>query len=323
MLDFFVKGLQEMERKIWLYTDAVLDLRAGAYVPPVTCEIDPSNRCMLNCNFCLYAAFREAEGEDLDFDLYKRLLEELRAEGVGSITFTGGGEPLMHEQISEMIDLAHKRGFDLGLVTNGVLLHTLDEYIIDTFKFIRVSLDAADADTYLAVKGANSFRRVIKTVERIAETKGPSTTLGLSYVICKKNQDQIADAKKLSKDLGVDYIQFKPAWLAGKLYDMQDLEASDAVFVTERYEADSNLPCLIAGLIGIVSANGKLYYCCQHRGKKHYELGDLREHSFHEVWQRRKVIKPTLEECPKCRYMNYARRFTDIPKMLIEHRRFL
>ena len=315
-----------MERKIYLYTNELLDILEGKWVVPPTCEIDLSNKCTLNCEFCLYASFRKEEGDNLPYNIYVSLLQGLLDQGVKSITFTGGGESLCHPNAVDMIRFAKKSGFDLGLITNGVLLDKLPDSVLLDFKFIRISLDAATSETYKKVKGANSFTRVIQNLSYLCGVKKTSgavlPTIGISYVVCDHNNYEIQQAKTLAHSLGVDYIQFKPAWVNGKLYEL-DIERGENTYITNRYEAKDTLPCSVAGLIGIVSANGKMYFCCQHRGNKYYELGDLRKDTFATIWKRRKNIVPKIKECPRCRYMNYAEKFNNIPKMLIAHRNFL
>lgn len=316
-----------MEQKVYLYTNEILALQSGKDIPPVTCEIDLSNRCMLNCSFCMYTKYREDESTDLDFDVYSMLLKDLKRIGTKSVTFTGGGEPLIHPKATEMIDMAQRDGFNTGLITNGVLLHTIPQELLQNFFFIRVSLDAASSETYLKVKGKNLYDRVVVNIDSLVSNfqylSCPTPKIGISYVVSKDNCKEISKAKKLADTLEVDYIQFKPAWKNGNIYEDLPIRYDTNMFVTKRYRATDTLPCLIAGLVGIVGANGKLYYCCQHRGNGYYELGDLRIAPFEEIWKIRSEVKPTIDKCPQCRYMNYAKKFSEIPEMLIKHRNFL
>lgn len=313
-----------MERKIYLYFNEILAMLDGNYHAPITCEIDPSNRCQLNCSFCMYKKFRNDENVDLDFDIYTKLLKDLSIEKVKSITFTGGGEPLLHPQIIKMITLAYETGFDIGLITNGVSLNKLSKETIEKLKFIRVSLDAANRTTYHKVKNKDLFDIIIRNIKKVKNMGLSNTFLGISYVVYEENDLEIESAKQLASNLSVDYIQFKPAWMGNKTYNLKIKEQNDLkVYLSDRYKTEDTLPCTIAGLIGIVAANAKVYYCCQYRGNKDYELGDLRKEDFNSLWKKRKDIIPNISECPQCRYMNYAIKFKEIPQMLINHRNFL
>ena len=48
-----------MNNKIYYYIDKVEQLEKGNFVGPITCEIDPSNRCNADCNFCMFSKYRK------------------------------------------------------------------------------------------------------------------------------------------------------------------------------------------------------------------------------------------------------------------------
>lgn len=88
---------------------------------PVLSELALTYRCNLRCRFC-YAACscRAAEGgEELSTADVKRLLGIIRREAqVPSISFTGG-EPMLREDIEELIAAAGEAGLRTNLITNG------------------------------------------------------------------------------------------------------------------------------------------------------------------------------------------------------------
>lgn len=310
-----------MDTKIYYYLDQVEKLRKGEWVPPVTCEIDPSNYCMLSCDFCMYQKYLEGDRRHLSYDVYGSLLYELDEIGTKSITFTGGGEPLMNPKINRMIEDAVKMEFEIGLVTNGVLLNNIDN--LDKFKFIRVSLDASNPKMYNEVKGTDHFDRVIDNIKMTLEK---NKTVGLSYVVNDRNNFDLDKAQKLADELGVAYLQFKPAWMNGKIFDDYEIPGGEKVIKTNRYVANDDLPCLIASLIGVVGADGEVYFCCQHRGESKFSLGSLYIDKFETIWKRRFDLHPNISKCPMCRYMNYAEEYRKILEkgtLFFEHRNFL
>jgi len=320
-----------MDYKIYYYIKDVEKIMDGEYVPPVSCEIDPSNRCQLACSFCMYQKWRKEELVDLDFEIYVGLLSDLKKDGTKSVTFTGGGEPLVHPNFNRMAYIARNMGFDIGLVTNGVALDKVKEDLLSEFIFIRVSLDAASSEVYKAVKGVDYFDRVRQNIENlISRRKGiEKPTIGISYVICNGNEKDVDTAKELATQLKVDYIQFKPALTNGSKFNNFDFDTKGNMeaqtILTNRFVASDTLPCNVAGLVGIVAATGKVYFCCQHRGHEEYVLGDLHEDQFHTIWKRRKDIVPKVNECAPCRYMNYAKKCALIlsDKFSQEHKNFL
>ena len=310
-----------MDNKIYYYLDAVEKLRNGEWVPPITCEIDPSNKCMLDCEFCMFEKYRKDSLEILELDTYISLIGELHNIGTRSLTFTGGGEPLMNPNFNLMVKMALALDFEVGLVTNGVLLNKLDN--IDKFKFIRVSLDSYNRKDYLKVKRVDYFERVIDNV-RNALKENP--IVGLSYVVCPDNNKDLYKADELAKDLGVAYIQIKPAYINGNIYSDFTYPDGKPVIETKRYKPVDNIPCVIAGLVGIIGADANVYFCCQHRGKSRFSLGNLRDYSFTSLWKKRMEMTPDISYCPSCRYMNYTRAYKEILEngnLFFEHRYFL
>ncbi len=314
-----------MERKVLYYIREIEQAKKGISISPITCEIDPSNRCQLDCSFCLYKTWRSKSRADLSWDVYKKLLKDLRNNGAKSISFTGGGEPLLNSKFQTMFDAAILSGFEVGLVTNGVRLNKIEH--LEEFMFIRVSLDAASAETYEIVKGVNLFDKVIRNIKSAIED---GAVVGLSFVVTEENKHEIEKAKELADSLNVAYIQFKPAWSEGFkkliLFDGYNELTGDKTVNTARYIPDSTLPCHIAGLVGIVGADAIVYYCCTKRGLKPYALGSLEKENFEDIWRRRPAIEPMIGQCPACRYMTYARpyeKFISGGTLFFKHKNFL
>lgn len=311
-----------MDNKIYYYLDQIEKLNKGEFVAPVSCEIDPSNKCNLKCGFCMFGDWRENHKEDLELDMYISLIGELQQMGTRSITFTGGGEPLMNPNFNIMAKMAKSLGFQIGLVTNGLLLNKIDRP--EDFLFIRVSLDAHNREDYIKVKGVDAFDTVL---ENITLALDKNKTIGLSYVVGPHNNKDLEQAEALACDLGVSYIQIKPSYVNDRGEIFSDFDYPDGrAIITKRHTAEDNVPCTIAALIGIVGANGDVYYCCQGRGVDRLILGNLKDKTFKELWTERMQLKPNVSLCPMCRYMNYTRAYKSILEdgdLFFQHRYFL
>lgn len=311
-----------MNNKIYYYLDQLEKLEKGEFVPPVSCEIDPSNSCMLKCDFCMFKDWRLNHNEHLDLDLYISALGDLHKMGTRSITFTGGGEPLMNPNYNLMAKIAKKLEFQIGLVTNGVFLDRVEN--IEDYLFIRVSLDAHNENDYKKVKGVNYFNRVLNNIKNGLKK---NRVIGLSYVVGPYNNKELMKAEKLADDLGVAYIQIKPSYMNDEKEIFTDFIYPDGRSInTKRYLPEDNTPCKIAALVGIIGANGDVYYCCQGRGIDRLTLGNLKEKTFKELWKERLKLKPNISLCPMCRYMNYTKSYKKILEdgdLFFQHRYFL
>ncbi|MEW6756546.1 MAG: radical SAM protein, partial [Candidatus Latescibacterota bacterium] len=92
---------------------------------PVLSEVAVTYRCNLRCRFC-YAACGCRVSEDTDQEMdtaaVTRVLEVIRREAqVPSVSFTGG-EPLLREDLEELIAAAVRLELRPNLITNGTAL---------------------------------------------------------------------------------------------------------------------------------------------------------------------------------------------------------
>ena len=312
-----------MDNKIYYYLDQIEKLEKGEFVAPISCEIDPSNSCNLKCDFCMFGEWRKDHHEHLDLETYISLIGELQRMGTKSITFTGGGEPLMNPNFNLMAKMAKSLGFQIGLVTNGVLLDEVDN--LEDFLFIRISLDAYNREDYIKVKRVDKFDRVLKNITNALKW---NKIIGLSYVVGPYNNKDLQKAEDLANELGVSYIQIKPSYINESKEIFTDFVYPDGreVIETRRYLPKDNVPCTIAALVSIIGANGDVYYCCQGRGVDRLTLGNLKDKSFKQMWTERMDMKPNVSLCPMCRYMNYTKAYKEIMEngdLFFQHRYFL
>lgn len=311
-----------VSKKIYYYLDRVEAAVEGEVVMPVTCEIDLSNRCQLDCSFCMYKDFRKKNSGLLPWTLYVKLIRDLASAGVRSATFTGGGEPLTHPNFSVFVDIAKFSGLEVGLITNGVAAELILEEA-SKFKFVRVSLDAGTPETYAKIKGRSYFYRVLQNVRKLVYS---GVTVGISFVVCEENKHEIPLIEKIGVDLGVKYVQIKPAWINGSVFSGYSAKSSELSLISSRARAKDLLPCAVASLVGVVSATGDVYYCCQHRGNPKYRLGNLADDCFPALWESRPGLSPDISSCPMCRYVEYAESYRELVSegtMFFKHRNFL
>ncbi len=105
--------------KILRHSDRIEKMLAGEVVYPVSVEIDLANICSHSCPWCSYNGFRQENWVAFPDARIFTLIDELAECGVKSITFTGGGEPLVHRLAAEIFTHAYRKGLQFGLVTNG------------------------------------------------------------------------------------------------------------------------------------------------------------------------------------------------------------
>ena len=77
----------------------------------------------------------------MDMGTARSVIRQLAVFGCQAVTITGGGEPLCHKLLPEMIREFSTRGIKIGLVTNGLLLKRLDRNALNRLTWCRISHD--------------------------------------------------------------------------------------------------------------------------------------------------------------------------------------
>ncbi|MEK7812210.1 MAG: radical SAM protein, partial [Candidatus Desantisbacteria bacterium] len=140
------------------------------------------------------------------------------------LTLSGLGESLVNPALVDMIRYASKNGAQVSTTSSLALADiNMEQLITSGLNRLKISLDAADSQTYQHIRGLNLFDRVVDNIRTIAALKrkkrlqsSPAQPyLCLQVVIQSKNVFQLSQIVELAHDLGVNTISFKPVGLAG------------------------------------------------------------------------------------------------------------
>jgi MoaA/NifB/PqqE/SkfB family radical SAM enzyme len=182
-----------------------------------TVLIGVTYECQCDCVHCGAALSRDRSRKELDTGEIKHLIDECRGVGTESIGFFGG-EPLLREDILELILHARSRGFCTNLDTNGYLLTENVGRALKTagLDIIGVSLDSSDPDTHDRLRGREGiFSRATGGIRHcVAE--------GIKcYVSTYANHENVADGDllriiDLARSLKADWIRICAPFAAGK-----------------------------------------------------------------------------------------------------------
>lgn len=142
--------------KLFAHQEAMQALRDGKG-RPISCWIAPTDVCNHKCAFC---SVGERPGETLDYISIVAFLTKLRLLGLKSVTFSGGGNPLIYKckksgmGIEDCIRFANSLGLEVGLITNGLPLkdwgnnrmswRTLSPEALDMLTWCRISMSGLD-----------------------------------------------------------------------------------------------------------------------------------------------------------------------------------
>jgi MoaA/NifB/PqqE/SkfB family radical SAM enzyme len=183
----------------------------GATRGPVHAELDITDRCNVACYFCNQQDVRTKEQVSLAHLV--RLIDELAEGGLRSVRLSGGGDPLFHSAILEVLDHLHRRGIVIdNLTTNGVLLgpEVARRLVEHHAREVIFSLNAVDQDDYHRMMAAQprTFHRVVESVQGLVRARGGSSYPGIviQFLIDRKNYHELPRMYDLGRSLGADRI---------------------------------------------------------------------------------------------------------------------
>jgi len=297
-------------------------------IMPVFVQIDLSNKCNLSCGFCFYKITLTDWNsyDEIPTNLVFKVMKELKEIGVKAIEWTGGGSISMHPRYKDIFKKAKRLGFEQALVTNGTLLDEEALQIIKNFEWVRFSIDVATKETYEEIKGVDFFDKAINNMKRLLEIRKKNCVVGFSFIVCPDNYKEILKATKMAKEIGCDNIRFSLAMTPSKeaLFDdiwedcLSELELSrneqtDDFRVFEFSNRINELAknilsdyCGYHHFVGVIAANGCVYPCCTLKLDRRFNFGDLRNHTFKEIWagyRRTQFIKKIENGCPYACWM--------------------
>ncbi len=151
------------------YFEAVQSRATEATAPPVCLYLEVTNRCNLLCETCPRTFEALEPPADMSWELFTSIVDQV--PDVARVVLHGVGEPMLVKALPRMIRYLKDRGVYVLFNTNGTLLSPKrHQAMIDTgLDELRVSLDAADAKTFLAVRGKNFFDRIVRNVRGFTE----------------------------------------------------------------------------------------------------------------------------------------------------------
>jgi hypothetical protein len=233
--------------------DVMGDIRRLGRIPPHHVQFIPTNRCNLACTFCSCAA--EDRSVEMTIADARRYILSLVQAGMKAVTITGGGEPLMHPDIVSILAEFHSYGIEIGLVTNGLLLHTIDPEALRLLTWCRISHDDGRMfDPPYRVRLAAVRERV-------------PIDWSFSYVVSKN--PLISRIQRVINF--ADGLAFTHVRLVADLTDPDavpmDAVASDIynignVIIQRRNDPDTGRGCYVAYLRPVIAADGSVYRCC-------------------------------------------------------------
>lgn len=265
-------------------------------------------RCPLHCAFCYNPTdYDKHTKNELSTEEWIKALREARKMGAIQLGISGG-EPLLRDDIEEIVAEAHKLGYYSNLITSGV---GLTEKRIQAFK--EGGLDHIQLSMHDITEEINNFITNTKTFELkkkvAAMIKGHGYPMVLNVVIHRYNIGHVDKILEMAEALGADYVELANTQYYGwSLVNRSQLmptreQLAEAermtnafrervgnkmkvFFVVPDYFADRPKKCMNGWgeVFMIVTANGDVLPCHSARALPRLTFPNVREHGLEWAW---------------------------------------
>lgn len=265
-------------------------------------------KCPLQCPYCSNPLDIARGDEELSTDEWKRVFREARAMGAVQLGFSGG-EPLVREDLEELIAEAHGLGYYTNLITSGV---GMDEARIRAFKeagldHIQISFQASSEEINNYIARNDSFQHKLAMARLVKQYGYPMV---LCFVLHRHNTDQIGEIIELAHSLEADYVELATTQYYGwalknrdqLLPSLDQVRRAEAVahqyqeklkgkmrilYVVPDYYEDRPKACMRGwgGVFFAVSPNGTAMPCHAAGTLPGLEFPNVRDHAIEWIWR--------------------------------------
>ena len=299
---------------------------------PLILSWNVTRQCNLKCPHCYINADTKEPINELTTEEAKNLIDQI-CEVSKPLLVLSGGEPLLRQDVYELVRYGASKGLKMGLGSNGSLIDNdaakkLKEAGIET---VSISLDShipEQHDEFRGVKG--SWEKAVNAIKALREN---GVLVQVNTTVTQQNYDQIDDIMSLAEKLGVENFHLfflVPTGRGVKIADISPAKYEEMIKKTfekvARHKLNVRPSCApqfmrIAKEMGLNMSRwirgciAGLYYCrvypngditpCPYLPIK---LGNIRETPFKEIWFNAEMFKTlrdfkTLKgKCGACEY---------------------
>ncbi len=294
--------------------------------------LEATTGCSHRCQMCTAHSprlSRPTPAQNMPFDQIERLLTEAAGLGVEEVWLAGRGEPLIHPQAMEILELIGSLGMQGEVTTNGQPLREelLDRLCGVGLRQLSISIDSGRAETYARVHQAPAAdrARLLGVIQQLAQRGKVRPKLLVSMVLTKLNRAEILELVRDAIEAGVDGVVI--GGMRPVPFDSSDLALEEQEWALIRDDlaraaemtrqvgvelwTDSipsggqpsaeawpyqEMACFIGHTFSVVDVQGIVHGCCTCQNR----LGDLTGSSFAQVWRGRsyQLYRKLLRELP-------------------------
>jgi MoaA/NifB/PqqE/SkfB family radical SAM enzyme len=295
---------------------------------PVLCNYYITYRCNASCGFC---DIWEKPSPYVTRENVAENLAALRRMGVKVVDFTGG-EPLLHRELPDFLQMARDLGFITTVTTNTLLYPKQAQQLAGKVDMLHFSLDSLDPEKHNASRGVACYEHLERSIE-IALDLGEKPDI--LFTVTDENAREIAGVyEKFAIGKGLmlilnpmfEYQGVGSAPDTGTIRMLRTWLGRPNVYLNEAF-LDLRLNggnrteapmCRAASATVVISPENKLMLPCYHLGLEEIPIeGKLEELYLRDDVKQQIALEGRHEKCEGCVINCYME-----PSMAVEMNRY-
>ena len=278
---------------------------------PFKVTIEITNACNSDCIMCPRQSMTRPV-KNMDFELYKKIIDDCGKAGVKIVQPFNFGEPLMHNRLGEFIIYAKEHtksriqiSTNAALLTNEKAVELLDSGL----DRINIDIDGFTKDTFEKVRKNLDFDRVVENTEKFIELKkkfNKNIFITVSIINMDETSGEIVEFKRYWKPRVDRVLDVQYNTWTGSVPPFSPPLNKGGTGGVRRF----NCPCKMLWDQMVILQDGKVALCClDYDGK--VIVGDMKNENILNIWNgkilntlRQKQIELKFDEIPTCRACN-------------------
>ncbi len=253
---------------------------------PLYMNVEPTNACNLRCRTCSIDGSRK-KGM-MEMGLFHDIIDQAYACGTYEVALFLGGEPLLHQNLPDMVAYVASKGMEARIYTNACMLtEERSKALIDSgLNFLGISFDGDRKEDYESMRIGANYEEVLDNVTtflKVKKEKGkakPYVSLLMLKMLDNPSQEISPEFEQRFAGLPIDELTVRnPHNWRGEKGDIELAGRGQHYF-----------PCQVFWSAMSVAWDGRVVGCSADLNGTTI-FGDLHDQTIMEIWNGEEMVR--------------------------------
>lgn len=243
---------------------------------PLHIDIELTNKCNLDCKMCWQNEEMTYSKGNMDFTLFKKIIDESVISGVKAIKLQSRGESTIYPKLFDAIKYAKKKGImDIQITTNATMFKSSNnnDFLTSGLDLLIISIDNDHIESYNRLNKDKNYEEVVQNILNLLierdNRKLKSPQIRLQITSATTDINPLVAKYKESFEKYVDYFTIDPYFL---------LSDNDGIVTNPR-----TTPCPYPWQRLVINYDGKVTVCCRDFNCSMI-MGDIKNETLSQIW---------------------------------------